>query len=238
MDYNTSRNKLVIPEYGRNVQRMVEYAIGIEDREKRNELAKYIVRIMTQMHLSAGYFGDYTQKIWDHLFIISDFNLDVDSPFPLPDRERIQSKPESVEYSDGKIRYRTYGRNLEKIIEKAVELEPGEEKDALIRLIASNLKKAYLMWNSSSIDDGQIIKDLDRMSSGKLVIPEDYEFPSAVELIGKKKSYSNNKKSYQSKGRDQKSNYRKSGRTDNRGKNDNRQSKYSSSTSNYRKRSY
>ena len=238
MDYNTSRNKLVIPEYGRNVQKMVEYAITLEDKEKRNELANYIVRIMTQMHISAGYYGDYTHKIWDHLFIISDFNLDVDSPYPMPDREKIESKPQPIEYSDGRIKFRTYGRNLERIIEKAIELEPGEEKEALITLIANNLKKAYLMWNSSSIDDTQIIKDLERMSGGKLSLPEGYEFPSTTDLIGKRKYTKDNKKTSQNKGRDQKSNYRKSNRSDNQGRNDNRQSKYGSSSSNYKRRSY
>lgn len=239
MDYNTSRNKLVIAEYGRNVQKMVEYAITLEDREKRNELAKYIVRIMTQMHVSSGSYGDYTHKIWDHLFIISGFKLDVDSPYPMPDKEKIESKPRVIEYSDGRIRHRTYGRNIEKIIDKAIELEPGEEKDALIRLIANNLKKAFLLWNSASVDDQQILKDLERMSGGKLTVPEGYEFPSTTELIGKRKNYSkDNKKNQQNKGRDQKSNYRKSGRSDNSGRNDNRQSKYSGSTSNYKKRSY
>lgn len=239
MDYNTSRNKLVIPEYGRNVQKMVEYALTIEDREKRNELANQIVRIMTQMHIKAGYYGDYTHKIWDHLFIISDFNLDVDSPYPMPDREKVKVKPQVIEYSDGRIRYRIYGRNLEKIVQEAIGFEDGEEKDALIRLIANNLKKAYLMWNNASVDDTQIIKDLERMSGGKLALPEGYEFPSSYDLIGKKRTYSkDNKKGHQNKGRDQKSNYRKSGRSDNQGRNDNRQNKYSSSSNTYKKRSY
>ncbi len=125
MDYNTSRNKLVIPEYGRNVQKMVEYAITLEDRQERNDLANQIVRIMAHMNVGAGNNGDYIHKIWDHLFIISDFHLDVDSPYPMPDKEKVESKPHPINYSDGRIRFRTYGRNLEKIIQVAIDLEEG-----------------------------------------------------------------------------------------------------------------
>lgn len=238
MEYNTSRNRLVIPEYGRNVQKMVEYAISLEDREKRNELANQIVKIMTQMHIKAGYYGDYTHKIWDHLFIISDFNLDVDSPYPLPDREKVQTKPIPIEYSDTRIKYKTYGKNLEKIIQKAIEFEEGEEKDALIRLIANNLKKAYLNWNRASVDDAQIIEDLNRMSDGKLVLPVGYEFPSTHELIGRKTTSSkDNQKGSSVKGRDNKGTYKKNYRSDNQGRSDGRTNKYSNLGS-YKKRSY
>ncbi|NOR87587.1 MAG: DUF4290 domain-containing protein [Bacteroidales bacterium] len=238
MEYNTARNRLVIPEYGRNVQRMVEHTISVEDREKRNELANYIVKVMTQMHLSTGSFGDYEHKIWDHLFIISDFALDVDSPYPIPDKDKSAVKKPDVVYSDRKIRYKTYGRNLEKIIEKAIELEDGEEKDALVILIAQNLKKAYLNWNRSSVDDEQILEDLNRMSEGKLVLPEGYVLPTTNELIGKNRSYSkDSSKGSQSKGRDQKSNYRRNGRSDNQSRSDNKPSRYSNSGT-YKKRSY
>ena len=243
MDYNTSRNNILIPEYGRNVQKMVEYALTIEDREKRNDLALRIVKIMTQMHIKAGNYGDTNHKIWDHLFIISDYKLDVDAPYPMPDKEKVAAKPQVIEYSNGKIRNRTYGRNLEKIVQKAIEFEDGEEKAALVSLIANNLKKYYLNWNRNTVDDEQILKDLYRISDGKLSLPEDYEFPSNQELTGKKRNYNDNQRSSTNRGRDQKGNYKKGrsdnqGRYDNRsGRSDNKNSRYGQSNS-YKKRSY
>lgn len=215
MEYNTTRNKLLIPEYGRNVQRMVEHALTIEDREKRNEMAKYIVRIMSNYNAGSGY-GDYEQKVWDHLYIISDFKLDVDAPFPMPDKSKIAAKPKPVAYSDNNIRFRTYGRNMENIIKVAVGMEEGEEKDALVRLIAHNLKRAYLTWNRNSVDNEQIIDDLFRMSGGKLSVPSDFVFASTQEIIGKKKPR-DAQKSYQSKNnnRNKQKNYRQSSRPSN-----------------------
>jgi len=239
MEYNTSRNKLIIAEYGRNIQKMVEYALTIEDDEKRNALAKRIVAIMTSINTSTGNYDDISHKIWDHLFIISGFKLIVDSPFPMPDRDKVEAKPQVIEYNDGRIRNRTYGRNLENMIQKAIEFEEGKEKEALVALLANNLKKAYLLWNSNSVDDSQIIKDLARMSDGKLELPEDYVFPSSQDLIGKKRVYSkDNKKNNQNKGRDKNSNYRKSNRSENQGRRDNRQNKQQTSSKNYKKRPY
>ncbi|OYT16993.1 MAG: methionyl-tRNA formyltransferase [Bacteroidetes bacterium 4572_77] len=244
MDYNTSRNHLLIPEYGRNVQKMVEYAISIEDEEEKNALVQRIIRIMTHMNQKSGNTTDVEHKIWDHLFIISDFKLDVEAPFPLPDREEVEAKPAPIEYTDGKIKNRTYGRNLEKIVQKAIEFEEGEEKQALIALIANNLKKYYLNWNRNTVDDEQILKDLYRISDGQLVLPEDYEFPSNQDLVGKKRNFGNEKtKTSYSKGRDNKNNYKK-GRSDNQGRYDKRQgrndqknSRYGQSNS-YKKRSF
>jgi len=228
---------MVILEYGRNVQKMIEHALTIEDREERNELARQIVRIMTQMQVGSGSYGDNAHKTWDHMFIISDFKLDVDGPYPMPDRETIKAKPEPIEYSDKRIRFKTYGRNLEKIVQKAIDFEEGEEKEALIKLIAHNLKKAYLNWNRNSVDDEQILEDLNRISDGKLKLPEGYELPSTHELIGRKKNYSkDNHRSSGRGGRDNKSNYKRNNRSDNQGRNDNR-SKYGGS-SNYKKRAY
>lgn len=199
MDYNTSRNKLVIPEYGRNVQKMVEYAKSIEDRDKRTESAKYIVKVMGNLNSQAGTYGDYNQKIWDHFYIIANFDLDVDSPYPMPDQDKIAAKPKPMEYADDNLKFRTYGRNLQGIIDKAIEFEEGEEKQALIKLIAYNLKKTYLTWNRTSVDDDHIKDDLVRMSGGKLSVPEDFVFPSTQEIIGNKKHKDSQQKSYQSK---------------------------------------
>lgn len=186
MDYNTSRNKLLIPEYGRNVQKLIEFALSMEDREERTQLAHYIVQIMLNFNNGAHNI-ESEQKVWDHLFLISDYKLDIDSPYPLPDKEKKAIKPQRVPYSDNNIRHRTYGRNMEAIIREAVKLDDGEEKDALVRLIAYNLKRAYLNWNRTSVDDDQIKDDLYRMSGGQLSVPDDYEFPSTMDILGRKK---------------------------------------------------
>ena len=122
MEYNSQREHLIIPEYGRNIQKMVNYAKTIEDREKRNEAAKFIVSVMASMNQQNRDAGDYKQTLWDHLFIISKFELDVDSPYPKPAKETLTRKPDRVEYSDNKIRFRHYGKNIEAIIKKAIEL--------------------------------------------------------------------------------------------------------------------
>lgn len=219
MEYNTSRNQISVPEYGRNVQKIVEYAISIEDREERTQLAKYLVRMMSQMDTSSGNYGDNEQKIWDHLFIISDYKLDVDAPYPMPDKEKILAKPKPMSYTDDKLRFRTYGRNLENIIAVAIEMEEGEQKTDLVKMIAHNLKKAYLTWNKASVDDEQIRKDLDRMSQGRLVLPDDYVFPSANDLVGKRKPFVKNNNNKNNSGKNTKSNY------NNKNKNNNKQQK-------------
>ena len=237
MEYNTSRNKLIIAEYGRNVQKMVEFALTIEDDVERNALAQRIVSVMTSINTSTGNLNDIEHKIWDHLYIISNYKLIVDSPYPMPDKEIEKSKPQVIEYSNNRIRNRSYGRILEGMIYKAIDMDEGEEKEALVLLIASNLKKTYLLWNSSSVDDGQILKDLDRMSDGKLKLPEGYVFPTTIDLIGKAKMHSkDNKKSHQNKGRDK--NYRKNNSNNNQGRKDNKYSKQQSSSNNYKKRSF
>ena len=234
MEYNTSRNKLIIAEYGRNVQKMVEFALTIEDDVERNTLAQRIVSVMTSINTSTGNLNDIEHKIWDHLYIISGYKLIVDSPYPMPDKEIEKSKPQAIEYSENRIRNRSYGRILEEMIYKAIDMEEGEEKEALILLIASNLKKTYLLWNSSSVDDGQILKDLDRMSDGKLKLPEGYVFPSTIDLIGRQKTPSKDNK--KNKGRDK--NYRKSNSNNNQGRKDNKYSKQQNSSNNYKKRSF
>jgi hypothetical protein len=199
MEYNTSRNKLEIPEYGRNVQKMVEQILDTEDREKRNQMASAVVRIMAGMNAVGGTYGDMEQKVWDHLYIISDFRLDVDAPYPMPDKNKIMARPKPLEYAEGGIRLRTYGRNLEDIIKIAIGMENGDEKTALIQLVAYNMKKSYLTWNRLTVDDEQIKDDFIRLSGGKLEIPADYEFPTTQDILGKKKIKEGNTKSVQSK---------------------------------------
>lgn len=186
MEYNSTREKLIIPEYGRNVQKMIRHALTIEDRERRTAFVEYIAGVMTQMHISSGSYGDYAHMIWDHIHIIADYKLDVDSPYPIPDKETVEAKPKTLAYSGGKIKFRSYGSNIERMIKLAVTYEEGEEKDSLIKIIANHLKRAYLSWNRDSVEDKLIIEHLSVLSDGKLKLPENFEFSSVEEISSQK----------------------------------------------------
>jgi hypothetical protein len=183
MEYNTTRDKLLISEYGRNVQKLVKLAMEIEDRELRTRFAKNIVQIMGQINPSVRDSGDFRHKLWDHLYIISDFKLDVDSPYPPPSRDVLEAKPERLSYSANNIRFKMYGSNIEKIIEKASTFENGPEKDALVHAIANHLKKSYLSWNRESVDDDQIFEHLRDLSNGNLVLKEELRLHSTNEIL-------------------------------------------------------
>lgn len=183
MDYNSTREKLIIPEYGRNVQKMIQHALTIEDREKRTSFVKYIAGVMTQMHISTGSYGDYHHMIWDHLHIIAEYKMDVDSPYPMPDKEAVESRPKTLKYATGNIKYRPYGTNIEKMIKLAITYEEGDEKESLIENIANHLKKAYLHWNRDSVEDEVILHHLEVLSQGKLKLKEGFEFKTTEEIL-------------------------------------------------------
>lgn len=187
MEYNTTRDKMIIAEYGRNVQKLVNYAIEIEDREKRTKFAKVIVQIMGQMNPGIRDTGDFRHKLWDHLHIISDFRLDVDAPYDRPTKTMLETKPEKLEYDTNDIRYKMYGSNIVKIIDKTIEFEEGEEKDALVHAIANHLKKSYLNWNRESVDDEQIFEHLKVLSKSKLTLNDDLSLNSTNEILARNK---------------------------------------------------
>ena len=203
MEYNTTRNQLVISEYGRNIQKMIEYAVTIEDRERRSRAAKVIVNVMAQMHPQVKETADYEQKLWDHLHLISDFKMDVDSPYPAPTRQAMEAKPERVPYQNNAIKFRQYGKNLENIIAHAIALEDGDEKNAFITNIANHIKKSYLNWNRDSVNDELIFEHLDVLSGGQLKMPEDGKLAHTGEILSKqkKKSFGKRKKDSNNKGR-------------------------------------
>lgn len=186
MDYNTQRNRLQIPEYGRNIQKLVEYALSVEDKDQRTRVAYFIVNIMAQMNPSVKESGDYRHKLWDHLHIISDFKLDVDSPFEAPSPEKLTQRPERLPYGSQRIRFRHYGKNLNAMIDKAVEFEDGEEKKALIQIIANHMKKSYLTWNRDSVNDELILKHLEVLSDEQLDL-ENVRFQSTSDILKKNK---------------------------------------------------
>jgi hypothetical protein len=187
MEYNTQKSKLVIAEYGRNLQQMAQDCANIEDREKRTRTAEFIVNVMAQMNPKVKESGDYRQKLWDHLHIMADFNLDVDSPYPAPPKEVLRFGKSQLGYKQGNIRYRHYGRNIELIIEKAMTFEEGPEKEALIKTIANHLKKSYLNWNRSSVDDDVILKNLGDLSSNRLQLAEDHKLSHTNEILARNK---------------------------------------------------
>jgi len=184
-DYNTSRKKLILPEYGRNIQKMVNHIKTIEDREERNKAAKTIIGVMGNLNPHLRDVNDFKHKLWDHLAIISDFDLDIDSPYETPKPESLHSKPNRVEYNQHSIRYKHYGRSIVLMIEKAVELEAGEEKDDLIKMIAYHMKKSYLTWNREAVSDEEIIMDLKTLAGGKLDISADLKLPETKDILAK-----------------------------------------------------
>lgn len=168
MEYNTSRQKLVLPEYGRNIQKMIKLTIEEPDKEKRNKMAHAIISIMGNMNPHLRDVADFKHKLWDHLAIISDFKLDIDSPYEAPELEKLQEKPEKVAYKTKNAKFKHYGQTLEKMVDVAVNMEDGELKEILIQLIANHMKKSYLTWNKEAVNDEQIFKDLKIISGGKI----------------------------------------------------------------------
>jgi len=183
MEYNTKRGKLIIPEYGRNIQKMIEHAISLKDNEERNKAAKVIIGVMGQLNPHLRDVSDFKHKLWDHLFIISDFKLDVDSPYPKPTLQTLSIKPERIPYPDNKIRYKHYGKTIELMIEKAKAFKDGPGKEALIKAIANHLKKSYLTWNKDSVNDEHILKDLEELSKGELKVSKDLKLHNTNDIL-------------------------------------------------------
>ena len=192
LEYNTSRNPLAIKEYGRNVQKMIEYAISIKDRQKRTETAKAIIRVMAEIHPDTkestnqtdlqNQSMDYWCKLWDHLFIISNYRLDVDSPFPKPNPEEKTIQKAPHHYGKSKITFRTYGRNMEAIIKKVAQY-PMPQREAVGKILANHLKKMYLLYNRNTVNDDMIINQLKELSDGNIILPEDFQLFSTKEIM-------------------------------------------------------
>ncbi|WP_372776414.1 DUF4290 domain-containing protein [Mangrovibacterium sp.] len=168
MDYNSSRKKMPLPEYGRNLQNMVDHIMTIEDRDERNRASRTIIDIMGNMYPYLRDINDFKHKLWDHLAIMSDFQLDIDYPYDPPRRETFNEPPKQIPYSTGRIKLRHYGKILESLVTKASNFESGEEKEVLIKLLANHMKKSYLAWNKDAVDDEKIYDDLDILSKGKI----------------------------------------------------------------------
>lgn len=170
MDYNSNRKNLILPEYGRHIQQMVDHAVTIEDQEERTKCAKTIIGIMGNMFPHLRDVNDFKHKLWDHLAIMSDFKLDIEYPYELLEKEALIRRPEKIPYKNSRISYKHYGELVEMMIAQAIELEDETERKHLIVMIANHMKKSLIVWNKDSVTDERIFNDLNKLSKGKLTV--------------------------------------------------------------------
>ena len=173
--YNTEVEKLEMPEYGRNVLKMVEQLRDIPDKAKRTEQAAAVVKVMESLNPQVHQQDNFMQKLWDHLFIIAGYDLDVDSPYPKPQPEIVNSKPDPIPLNTKPIRARHYGRNIENIMNLISEQEDGEVKTEMIRSLAVYMRQQYLIWNKDTVADETIFADIERLSDGRVKVPQGME---------------------------------------------------------------
>ena len=194
LEYNTIREELIIPEYGRHIQKMINYASSRESKEERNKLANSIISVMGNLQPHLRDVPDFQHKLWDQLFIMSDFKLDADSPFEKPSKEVLNAKPEPLSYPQNFPKYRFYGNNIKIMIDEAVKWDDGEMKEALVLTIANHMKKCFLNWNKDSVKDQVIFDHLYELSDSKIDIRDSKEelLDSAL-LLRSKKRFSNKK---------------------------------------------
>ena len=168
LEYNSDREDLIIPEYGRHIHKMVNQAIECNNKDERNNMAKAIIGVMGNLNPHLRDVPDFQHKLWDQLFIMSQFQLDVDSPYPKPSKEIFEQKPEKLNYPQNHPKYRFYGNNIKKMIDVAVSWEDGEMKTQLVYVIANHMKKCFLNWNKDTVEDTVIYEHLFELSNGKI----------------------------------------------------------------------
>ena len=183
MEYNTSRGDLLLPEYGRNVQNMIQHAMGIEDRKIRNSAAQAIIEVMGQLNPHLRDVDDFKHKLWTHLFVMSDFKLDVDSPFEIPTQETLDERPAVMPYPKAKIRFGHFGQYTQKILEIADEIEDEAERKYLIEAMGNFMKKQFLMHNNTAVENQVIADQLKELSQGKLTLESPDELTSTNQLL-------------------------------------------------------
>ncbi len=195
LQYNTKRTQLIIPEYGRHVQIMVNQLMATQEREERNKMSKAIIGIMGNMNPHLRDVPDFQHKLWDQLFIMSDFELDVDSPFEKPQKELLTQKPERLTYPKTNAKYRFYGNNIKSMINVAKDWEDGDMKNALVYNIANHMKKCFLNWNKDTVQDEVILKHLSELSGGGLVVNStDLPLTDSSELLKNRNKNGNSSK--------------------------------------------
>ncbi len=194
MEYNTQRGNLTIPEYGRNVQKMINFAMTVNDRDLRNTVTRSIIKVMGQLSPHLRDVTDFNHKLWDQLIIMSDFKLEVDSPYPYPDKAVLFEKPKRLAYPNKVIKNKHYGYVIEDLIKKASVMEDPKEKHALTYTIANMMKKAYMNWNKESVSDKIIIEQLGHFSGGKLSLDINTRLEVISEPVAPQNQKSNNHK--------------------------------------------
>jgi hypothetical protein len=192
LEYNSERQRLLIPEYGRHLQKLIDQATHIEDDETRNKAAKYIIQVMGSLNPHLRDVPDFQHKLWDQLFIMSDFKLNVESPYPIPSRDVLQLKPDVLQYPQNFPKYRFYGNNIKYMIDVANKWEDGEMKNALVLVIANHMKKSYLSWNKDTVKDDVIFEHLFELSGGKInLLQSSEELLNTTDLLRTNKRMSN-----------------------------------------------
>lgn len=185
MEYNTGREQIVISEYGRNIQMMIRHLMDIENRRQRTEAAYFVVSVMAQMNQQVRETNDYNHKLWDHLHIIANYELDVDGPYPKPTPEMQKKRPDHVGYQKNNIRYGHYGQYIYDVVKKVKEMEDGPKKQAILVNIANQMKRDYLNWNRDTVNDLLILDDLYKISDGEITLPIDTKLTPTNEILGK-----------------------------------------------------
>ena len=192
MDYNSSRSKLVLKEYGRHVQKIVENCVQEPDRDKRNKFAKEIIELMGQLNPHLRNVEDFRHKLWDHLFIMSDFKLDVDSPYPIKERAEIEKRPKPLPYPQSRIKYKHYGKNVEALVAKAITTEDAEKKAGFTQCIGNFMKLVYQNWSKDEVNNETVKNDIRLLSKGQLQISDDQDIDSLARANRIKKPQENN----------------------------------------------
>ena len=195
MQYNTRRDSLIIPEYGRHVQNMINHAKSIKDKQEQQKCVEAIISFMGQMNPHLRDVKEFTHKLWDHLHIMSNFELEIDSEYEKPKKEKLKEKPKRMNYPKNNIKFSYYGNTIPKMIEVAINME-GTEKEIITGMIANQMKKSYILFNESSVDNNTIKLHLKQLSNNRLTLSKDFEFirSSSIRQGGSNKKYSQRKK--------------------------------------------
>jgi hypothetical protein len=205
MEYNTEREQLIIPEYGRHVQTMINHATALTDKAEQQKCVNAIIDFMGQMNPHFRDVKEFTHKLWDHLHIMSDFKLDIESPYEKPEIEKLEERPEKMTYPGNKIKFSYYGNTIQTMIEEGMKME-GEEKIIMAGMIANQMKKSYILFNESSVDNNMIRLHLKQMSNNQLVLADDFEFIRSASV---RQGGGNSSKKTNSKKKNYKKNYKK-----------------------------
>jgi hypothetical protein len=197
LEYNSERSLMIIPEYGRHIQKLVNHCIGLESEEERKKMANAIVDVMGNLQPHLRDVPDFKHKLWDQIFIMSDFQLNIESPYGTPDQEELQAKPEPLAYPKLASKYRFYGHNIQTMIKVALSWEDGELKTALIFNIANHMKKCYLNWNKDTVDDAVIFEHLRELSKGEIDFTNSNETLAESSILLKKSTNGRSQQKHQ-----------------------------------------